>query len=137
MTSYPYAQAVRAAIDSAIGRWQEDLASAAPGAPLEEDERRRIAIGAARAPSPAAEEIVTALDARIDRLEQVRDYIDEDHELAALIDSVIGQRVQQAERRQARLSVLLTVISLIAGWLLSLIGTPAMLAHLIGRGSGG
>jgi hypothetical protein len=65
---------------------------------------------------------------RVQFLEDLQEQMQEDPELLRFVDSVIGQRVHASERRQARLSVGLGVASLIAGWLLSIVGTP-LLAH--------
>lgn len=139
MSTYSNTQAVRAAIADEINRLQGDLTAAATGAPAPADGRRRIPTsapvkGAAPAASPAAQDIVGAIDARIERLAQVRDWIDEDDELAGLIDSVIARRIRESERRQARFNVVLNAVFLIMGWLLSLVGTPSALTTLIGRG---
>lgn len=134
MPTYPNTQAVRAAITHEVNRLQRDL-TAAEGAPAPDDGRRRIPISApTKGTSSTGQDIVSAIDARIGRLEQVRDWIDEDDELAGLIDSVIARRIRESERRQARFNVALNAVFLIAGWLLSLVGTPAAFTHLIGRG---
>jgi hypothetical protein len=67
------------------------------------------------------------------RLERVRDWIDEDQELARLIDSVIGRQAKRAERRQHRMNLVYTRIFLVAGWFLSLVSTPTTLATLLHR----
>jgi hypothetical protein len=139
MPTYPNTQAVRAAITNEIDRLQGDLMAAAASAPAPAEGRRRIPTsaptkGAAPGASPAARDIVGAIDARIERLAQVRDWIDEDDELAGLIDSVIARRIRDSERRQARFNVALNAVFLLAGWLLSLVGTPTALTTLIGRG---
>ncbi len=74
--------------------------------------------------------IVDRLDERIERLSLVREWITSDAEIAHLIDATIGRQVRAAERRQARLSVVLTVVSLVVGWLLSLVGSPATLLRI-------
>lgn len=77
--------------------------------------------------------IVANLGDRIQRLQQVRTWIGEDVALAHLIDTVIGQQVKTSEQRQARFSLILNIIFLIAGWLLSLFtgpGIAGMLHHI-------
>jgi hypothetical protein len=73
------------------------------------------------------------LSDRIMFLQELQESMQEDPELLRFVDNVIGQQVQATERRQTRLTVILSVVSLVAGWLLSLIGTPANIAHLMGR----
>jgi hypothetical protein len=68
---------------------------------------------------------------RTEFLEDLREHMQEDPELLRFVDSVIGQRVHASERRQTRLAIALGVFSLLAGWLLSLVGTPANLAQLL------
>lgn len=128
MPTYPHAQALRTAIAEELTHLRGDLdASAAQSAADGGSDATARRFGRPVAPTPAAREIVEQIDHRIERLEQVRDWIDEDEHLAHLIDSVIGKQVRASERRQARFNVLLNVIFLLAGWLLSLAGTPANL----------
>lgn len=89
----------------------------------------------APAPSRIAQQsvIVASLDERIARLEQVRRWIGEDGEMARFLDAVIGQQVKASERRTVRVSIALAIVSLIAGWALSLLATPQTLATLLHR----
>jgi primosomal protein N'' len=80
--------------------------------------------------TPAAREIVEEIDRRISRLEQVRDWIDEDEYLAHLIDSVIGKQVKTSEQRQARKNIIMNIVFLLLGWLLSILATPANIVSL-------
>lgn len=117
--------------DSAPPRQQQAFGGAAPGAYAPPT--------AVRAPAPAAAPLpdqhttLVNLDQRIGRLIQVRDWIQEDGDIARLIDTVIGKQVQSSERRQARLSVALNVIFLLAGWVLSLIAAPTAIGHIFGH----
>jgi len=133
MPTYRHMLALRAAMDQEVVVLQRrlvDVVQTAPPPPKSEYVRR-WGVGRPCTPIPPAQEIVMALDARIGRLEQLCDWIDEDEHLARFIDSVIGHQVRAAERRQARLSAGLNVLFMIAGWLLSLIGTPANLAQIV------
>jgi hypothetical protein len=87
---------------------------------------------------------IRALSARIDRLDQLKTWMHDDPDLFHILDLTIGNQVKAAEERQSDLakaaerrqrvySFVGAIITLIVGWLLSLVGTPAMLAHLIGR----
>lgn len=86
---------------------------------------------AKQAARPTQAEMVAGLDQRVTRLIQVRDWISEDGDIARLIDSVIGRQIRASEQRQARFGVFLNAVFLIAGWALSLVGTPAALAGLL------
>lgn len=83
-----------------------------------------------------------AIDQRISRLQDLRDWIEEDPDLGRLIDSMIGARIHAAEereqklahiaqRRQRVLSIVGACVTLIAGWLLSLVGNPATVGRLL------
>jgi hypothetical protein len=145
MSSSRYVRALQDALTNEVNRLQAQYQAAAQDAAPPESTRRRgvpapaPSYGVASPPpasaapptSQAAGQIVAQLDERIGRLTQVRDWVADDAELAHLIDATIGQQVRASERRQARLSVVLTIVSLIAGWLISLLGSPATLfAHL-------
>lgn len=78
----------------------------------------------------ATGEIVVALDQRIDRLQLVRDWIGEDVALAQLIDTVIGQQIRASEKRQTRLNIVMSTLSLIVGWGLSAIAAPSLLTTI-------
>jgi hypothetical protein len=89
------------------------------------------------APTATTQGMVETLDQRIDRLNNIRTWLQQDDDLARLIDGIIGKQVRASERRQARLSVVLNVVFLLAGWGLSLISTPsaasATLGHILGH----
>lgn len=92
-----------------------------------------------RRPKPLAKSPPLAADLarlveRTEFLEDLRDHMQEDPELMRFVDSVIGQRVHASERQQTRLAIGLSVLSLVAGWLLSLVGTPANVAQLLSLG---
>jgi hypothetical protein len=117
-------------------------APVAPGSAADEETFSRVYGGvaapvpqappapSAAAPLPKQQTTVASLDQRITRLIQVRDWIQEDGDIARLIDTVIGRQVRSSERRQARFAIVLNVIFLLAGWLLSLVATPG---HLFGK----
>lgn len=83
-------------------------------------------------PSPE-NDLIDALDDRIERLLQVRHWLDEDNEMARLLDSVIKQRVHISERRQTIINMALNTIFLIAGWGLSAFFTPSTLGKWGGQ----
>jgi hypothetical protein len=66
------------------------------------------------------------LDVQLDRLQQLREWLKDDN-LRLLIDSAIGERVQASERRQQRVTAFWSIGGILAGWLLSLVGSPASL----------
>lgn len=83
---------------------------------------------------PTQGEIVAGLDQRVSRLMQVRDWIQQDGDIARLLDTVIGNQVRSSERRQARMNIILNVIFLVAGWALSVIATPSAITALFHHG---
>ncbi len=94
------------------------------------------------------------LSARVYRLDQLKRWMRDDPDLFQFLDNTIDKQVKAAqerqqemasvaqkqqqqsaktaERRQRIFSIIGAVITLIAGWLLSLVGTPATVAHLFG-----
>jgi hypothetical protein len=94
--------------------------------------------------SSAAKDTLAELDSRTARLQQVNQLLHADPELLRLVDTSIFRHVQAAEqrqaarakstqRRQALFTVVLTVMSLVVGWLLSAISPVSTVAHLVGR----
>jgi hypothetical protein len=82
-----------------------------------------------RPPPPSGD---TVLDERITRLQQMRDWL-KDETLRTMMDDVIGRQVAKSERRQISYSVVVGVLSLLAGWLLSAVSPLAALAPLLSR----
>jgi hypothetical protein len=82
-----------------------------------------------RSPPPSGD---TVLDERITRLQQMRDWL-KDETLRTMIDDVIGRQVAKSERRQISYSVVVGILSLLAGWLLSAISPLSALAPLLSR----
>lgn len=76
------------------------------------------------------EEVISAIDQQIERLEQVRGWLAADPHLHNLIDGAISNRVKVSEARQNRNSIVVSVVSLVAGWLLSFI-TPSTITDFI------
>ncbi len=74
---------------------------------------------------------VDKLDQQLTRLEQIREWLAQDANLRNLVDAAISMQVAASERRQGRLSILLTVVSILVGWLLSFLATPATLTDLL------
>jgi hypothetical protein len=81
---------------------------------------------------PPAPVVTGALDQRIEDLEHIRDLVRTTPELVAVIDAVIGNELRAVERRERAFGLLQATVSLVAGWLLSMIGEPA-LTHLFQR----
>lgn len=92
--------------------------------------------GRGERPLPPADQVAQQLGERIAQLERIQTWLAQDHELMRLVDSVILQEVRRSEARQRFWSVfwsiVLTVVSLIAGWLLSLIQDPGTILHNLG-----
>ena len=81
---------------------------------------------------------------RVYRLEQLKRWLREDPDMFHALDITIRSKVVGAElrqhdldlaaaRRQRTLAIMASILTLFAGWLLSLIGTPATFAQLFGR----
>lgn len=81
---------------------------------------------------PPPEVIASNLSMQIGRLETLRNWMRDDPAFGRLVDSLIGQQVQAAERRQRVFSGVLSVASLVVGWLLSAF-SPIGLPHLLGK----
>jgi hypothetical protein len=75
---------------------------------------------------------LAALDERIVRLTQMREWLRDDA-LRTMVDDVIGHHVQASERRQVIYSLIVGVVSLAAGWLLSAISPVSTLVSLFNR----
>jgi len=68
--------------------------------------------------SPKSDQAVRDLERSIARLTELRQWLEQDEGLVTLVDSVIGQQVAAAGRRQRITAVILLVFSIIFGWLL-------------------
>jgi hypothetical protein len=75
---------------------------------------------------------LAALDERIVRLTQMREWLRDDA-LRTMVDDVIGHHVRASERRQVIYSVVVGVASLAAGWLLSALSPVSTLLGLFNR----
>ena len=68
---------------------------------------------------------------------QIRDWLRQDPRLLPVVDDAIGRQVRELERRQAKQNVSLafvtTVGGAILGWVVSLLGTPTTVLHLLGH----
>jgi hypothetical protein len=73
---------------------------------------------------PAAPDVVREMASRIQQLQQIQTMIEQNPDIVRVIDTVIGKRIYAAERRQHALTIALSLFTLIAGWLLSLVRTP-------------
>jgi hypothetical protein len=81
---------------------------------------------------PPPEVIASNLSMQIGRLETLRSWMRDDPAFGRLVDSLIGQQVQAAERRQRVFSGVLSVAALVVGWLLTAF-SPIGLQHLLGK----
>ncbi len=79
----------------------------------------------------STDSIQTDLNLQIQRLQQLRTWVNEDPAFSQLVDNIIGKQVKSSERRQQIFSILLGVASLVAGWLLSAFTPP--ITHLLGH----
>ncbi|HEX9070174.1 MAG TPA: hypothetical protein VF807_15500 [Ktedonobacterales bacterium] len=95
---------------------------------------------AAPARRPAAtyrrpEDELDALSLQITRLEQLRGWMATDSEFGRLVDAMIGKQVLAAEARQKQRAIITAVVSsvlsLLAGWLLSAISPTTTLLQLL------
>ena len=79
---------------------------------------------------------VANLDRSIERLEKIRGWLTEDHQLLTLIDETINQRVRALERRRQRFDVQMALATTLGGallgWLLAAISSPHDLLRLLG-----
>jgi hypothetical protein len=130
MLQYSYTHVLSEALTADIAALKIQLEQAIQNQSIEAfpEPSRRILKGTPV--TPAAREIVEEIDHRISRLEQVRDWIDEDEYLAQLIDSIIGKQVKTSEQRQARRNIIVNIVFLLLGWLLSILATPANMVSL-------
>jgi hypothetical protein len=72
-----------------------------------------------------------SLSTRLKRLQQFDRWLAEDPELTTLIDSTLKHRADGAARRQATLTLVVAVVSLVAGWLLNTLNPGTLLAGLL------
>jgi DNA-binding protein H-NS len=79
--------------------------------------------------APLSEPIQKMVD-QVEFLEELQWRVQENPEILRFVDSVVGNQVKLTEKRQSRLALVYAILSLIAGWLLSLLGTPENIAHL-------
>lgn len=84
-------------------------------------------------PLPETPGDLEALDLRITRLAQIREWLKQDARLRDMVDDAIRNQVLASERRQRTLSVILSVASLGVGWLLSPINPLAIMAGFLHR----
>jgi chromosome segregation ATPase len=93
------------------------------GSKLKYDERRLGELGAK----------VWELERKLHILEEIRDLIDATHEESKTQFAAIEQRDTASSKQNVRLTVVTSIASLIIGWLLSLLGTPTAVLHIIGH----
>ena len=74
---------------------------------------------------------VKAIEDRAKKLRQVERILSADPELIKLTGAGIENQVKSVQRRQTRMVVAVAVVSLIVGWLLSVISPMVALAHLV------
>jgi hypothetical protein len=66
-------------------------------------------------------------------LTSLQQHLESDPELLAFVDTMIGNQVKAAERRQRMVAGSLSLVSIVAGWLLGAISPVPALAHLFTR----
>jgi hypothetical protein len=117
-------------IESELAALREQYAEAIgqEKAAEEPGEGERGGVDAATAQAQAAQTVGT----QIAQLEQVRALILSSPMVMQLIDKSISNYYTKALHRQQLFALFSNIVFLIAGWALSLLGTPASLAHLIG-----
>jgi hypothetical protein len=68
---------------------------------------------------------------RIQQLQRVQSWMKQDPELMGVLDTFIGKQVKVVRRRQALVTLILSIVSLIVGWLLSALGPATVLVHYV------
>jgi hypothetical protein len=124
MAKTTYLPELRETTERELKELRRQLADAEPGG--------QARGGRGERPLPPADQVAQQLGERIAQLERIQAWLTKDHELMRLVDSVIRQEVQRSERLQRFWSFVLTILSLIAGWLLSLVQDPLTLLHHLG-----
>ena len=76
---------------------------------------------------------VKAIEDRAKKLRQVESILSADPELVKLTGAGIENQVKAIQHRQTRMLVAVSVVSLIVGWLLSVISPATALAQLVAR----
>jgi hypothetical protein len=124
-------------LDRVIERVEAEARSLAAQAPA----AGAVRGGAAGAPEttaggeakPSLEDLTVFLS----RLKQMKEWLQEDARLLPIVDGVIGQHVQAAEKRtnalNVQIAVITTLVGALLGWLLSSVQGPAPLLHVFAR----
>ncbi len=104
-----------------------DLQAQVERAKREQAELDQIAEGTRGRPShlPASTDVVREMASRVQQLQQIQAMIEKNPDMVHVIDSIIGKHIHAAERRERLLAIILSIVTLIAGWLLSLVRTPS------------
>lgn len=110
----------------------------------ERDTAERAASASLQAPERQwqAFQVAQSLQARMQVLIQMHDALVGYPDLLDTLNTLLNKRAQEAKgrqqfldvaakQRQVRLLLVLLVVALIAGWLLSLVGNPAPLFHIL------
>jgi len=94
----------------------------------------RISIPPARPPTNAPHpDEIRPLRAQVQLLEQMKELLEEQHSETKTQFLAIEKRDEQSSKQSFRLTVVSSGTSLIAGWLLSLVGSPATVLHIFGH----
>lgn len=120
---------VFAGIDGAIQRTEEQLQQLRSQLP------EGVEGGARGASTAEMVHQIENMELLIARLRQVKDLLKQDTRLLPLVDGYIGQQVHAMEKRQARLNIVLavvtTLVGVILGWLLSAVTPVSVLLSLL------
>ena len=74
---------------------------------------------------------IDALSAQIERLQTLQSWMKEDPTIVGPVGRAVGAETGQSFRKNLLWSVILGVIFLFAGWLLSIVATPATFALFV------
>lgn len=138
---YPRTREFQQALNEGIADLRDQLKALLSEVPATSGETLRGGAKRKEAPPSQAGEVteaqtmVQALDERLGRLERVRDWIEEDDDMAQFIDSILSKQYKALERRLARSNIVQNIVFLFAGWVLSLVGTPLNIFQWLQTGS--
>lgn len=131
-------QRANQALDAEIAALKEQVAEARRrrSRPVRPDEQVAPSSSQPAAPVPKAESASTdiagdqnvsidALSAQIERLQMLQSWMKEDPTIVGPVGRAVGAETGQSFRKNLFWSVILGVVFLLAGWLLSVIATPA------------
>ncbi len=83
--------------------------------------------------SPESVNTVQDLLDRLQRVLELQTESKKDLEFSRLLNATIEQKLKESEKRQNFQSTLMAIVSLLAGWILSIFGSPAHLIQFFGK----